>query len=47
MFLCIKGTWYEYGTIVKTLKNISAYNKQIRNPGWKMGKAKKIETIAK
>ena len=32
MFLGIKGTWYEYGTIVKTLKNISTYSKPIRNP---------------
>ena len=33
MFSSIKGTWHEYGTIVKTLKNISAYSKPIRNPG--------------
>jgi len=32
MFLGIKGTWHEYGTIVKTLKNISAYSMPIRNP---------------
>ena len=32
MFLDIKEIWYEYGTIVKTFKNIPAYGKPIRNP---------------
>ena len=32
MFMGIRGTWNEYGTIFKTLKNISAYSKLIRNP---------------
>ncbi|MEA3434965.1 MAG: hypothetical protein U9R43_00770 [Thermodesulfobacteriota bacterium] len=42
-----QGTWYEYGTIVKMLKNISAYSKSISNSRWKNCKGKQIKTIAK
>ena len=47
MFPGIKGTWYEYSTIVKTFKNILAYSKPVRNPKRKNCKEKQIKTIAK
>jgi len=53
MFLGIKGTWHEYDTIVKTLKNISTYSKPISQPtasqsatrGEKIAKENKLKLL--
>jgi len=45
MFLCIKGTWYEYGTLVKTLKNISPTVSHSKTHGEKIAKENKLKLL--
>jgi len=45
MFLCIKGTWYEYGTIVKTFKKSQPTASQSATRSEKNAKENKLKLL--
>ena len=45
MFLGIKGTWYEYGTIVKTFKKSQPTASQSATRGEKIAKEYKLKIL--